>query len=77
MPLSRLNFFCEAGECLNLLWSRSPTRFIEIELIQKIEKDYDAEPSRIFAGHSFGGLFAPHTSLSSMISSTHCHVAVY
>jgi hypothetical protein len=35
----------------------------DIELIQKIEKDYDAELSRIFAGHSFGGLFASHTSL--------------
>ncbi len=39
-------------------------KFIETELIPKIEKDYRAEPYRIFAGHSFGGLFALHAFLT-------------
>jgi predicted alpha/beta superfamily hydrolase len=34
--------------------------FIEKELIPFIEKNYRTVPYRIFAGHSFGGLFAMH-----------------
>ncbi|MGH9935632.1 MAG: alpha/beta hydrolase-fold protein, partial [Blastocatellia bacterium] len=32
--------------------------------IPKIEKDYRTEPYRVFAGHSFGGLFAIHAFLA-------------
>lgn len=32
--------------------------FIETELIPHIEKHYRTQPYRLFAGHSFGGLFA-------------------
>lgn len=39
-------------------------KFIETELIPKIEKDYRAHPYRVFAGHSFGGLFAIHIFLT-------------
>ncbi|HEY8460052.1 MAG TPA: alpha/beta hydrolase-fold protein, partial [Blastocatellia bacterium] len=39
-------------------------RFIETELIPKIEKDYRTQPYRVFAGHSFGGLFAIHALLT-------------
>jgi predicted alpha/beta superfamily hydrolase len=39
-------------------------KFIETELIPKIEKDYRTQPYRIFAGHSFGGLFAIHAFLT-------------
>jgi uncharacterized protein len=39
-------------------------RFIETELIPRIEKDYRTMPYRVFAGHSFGGLFALHTLFS-------------
>ncbi len=39
-------------------------KFIETELIPKIESSYRTEPYRIFAGHSFGGLFALHTFLT-------------
>ena len=39
-------------------------KFIETELIPKIEKDYRTEPYRVFAGHSFGGLFAIHAFLA-------------
>jgi uncharacterized protein len=39
-------------------------KFIEAELIPKIEKDYRTQPYRVFAGHSFGGLFAIHTFLT-------------
>lgn len=38
-------------------------RFLEFfreELIPHIEKNYRTEPYRVFAGHSFGGLFAVH-----------------
>ena len=35
--------------------------FFETELIPEIEKRYRTEPYRIFAGHSFGGLFALET----------------
>jgi predicted alpha/beta superfamily hydrolase len=34
--------------------------FIETEVIPEIEKRYRTEPYRVFAGHSFGGLFAMH-----------------
>jgi predicted alpha/beta superfamily hydrolase len=34
--------------------------FIEGELIPHIEKNYRTRPFRVFAGHSFGGLFAMH-----------------
>jgi uncharacterized protein len=39
-------------------------KFIETELIPKIEKDYRTQPYRVFAGHSFGGLFAIHAFLA-------------
>lgn len=39
-------------------------KFIETELIPKIEKDYRTVPCRVFAGHSFGGLFAIHAFLA-------------
>jgi len=39
-------------------------KFIETELIPKIESSYRVQPYRIFAGHSFGGLFAIHAFLS-------------
>jgi tetratricopeptide (TPR) repeat protein len=39
-------------------------KFIEGELIPKIESSYRIQPYRIFAGHSFGGLFALHAFLS-------------
>jgi predicted alpha/beta superfamily hydrolase len=35
-------------------------KFIETELIPQIESRYRTEPYRVFAGHSFGGLFAIH-----------------
>lgn len=34
--------------------------FIETEVIPAIEQRYRTEPYRVFAGHSFGGLFALH-----------------
>ena len=34
--------------------------FIETELIPYIEKNYRTRPYRVFAGHSFGGLFGMH-----------------
>ncbi len=39
-------------------------KFIETELIPKIESNYRTQPYRVFAGHSFGGLFALHTFLT-------------
>jgi hypothetical protein len=39
-------------------------KFIETELIPKVEKDYRTQPYRVFAGHSFGGLFAIHALLT-------------
>lgn len=33
-------------------------KFIETEVIPEIEKNYRAQPYRVLAGHSFGGLFA-------------------
>jgi predicted alpha/beta superfamily hydrolase len=39
-------------------------KFIETELIPNIESKYRVQPYRIFAGHSFGGLFAIHMMLS-------------
>jgi predicted alpha/beta superfamily hydrolase len=36
-------------------------QFIETELIPWVEARYRTEPYRVFAGHSFGGLFAVHT----------------
>ncbi len=39
-------------------------KFIETELIPKIEKEYRTQPYRVFAGHSFGGLFAIHAFLA-------------
>lgn len=38
--------------------------FIQNELIPQIEKRYSPQPYRIFAGHSFGGLFAIHTLIT-------------
>ncbi|HET6977454.1 MAG TPA: alpha/beta hydrolase-fold protein [Pyrinomonadaceae bacterium] len=39
-------------------------KFIETELIPRIEKEYRVQPYRILAGHSLGGLFAIHTMIS-------------
>ncbi|HVF90432.1 MAG TPA: alpha/beta hydrolase-fold protein [Blastocatellia bacterium] len=39
-------------------------KFIETEVIPQIESQYRTQPYRIFAGHSFGGLFAVHTMIS-------------
>jgi uncharacterized protein len=39
-------------------------KFIETELIPKIESSYRTQPYSIFAGHSFGGLFALHAFLA-------------
>jgi predicted alpha/beta superfamily hydrolase len=35
-------------------------QFVETELVPWVEKQYRVEPFRMFAGHSFGGLFAVH-----------------
>ena len=35
--------------------------FITTEVIPHVEKNYRTQPYRVFAGHSFGGLFAMHT----------------
>jgi predicted alpha/beta superfamily hydrolase len=35
--------------------------FISTEVIPHVEKQYRTQPYRVFAGHSFGGLFAMHT----------------
>ena len=39
-------------------------KFIETELIPRIESQYRTQPYRIFAGHSLGGLFAIHAMMS-------------
>ena len=39
-------------------------KFIETELIPKIEASYRTQPYRVFAGHSFGGLFAVNAFLT-------------
>lgn len=39
-------------------------RFIETELMPEIETRFRTAPYRIFAGHSFGGLFAVHALLT-------------
>lgn len=39
-------------------------KFIETELIPHIEGKYRVQPYRIFAGHSFGGLFAIHAMIA-------------
>lgn len=39
-------------------------KFIETEVIPKIESQYRTQPFRVFAGHSFGGLFALHAFLA-------------
>lgn len=52
------------GRTMNFPTSGGADRFlsfIETEVIPEIEKRYRTEPYRVFAGHSFGGLFALHT----------------
>ena len=39
-------------------------KFFETELIPEIEKEFRVQPYRIFAGHSFGGLFAIHALIT-------------
>lgn len=39
-------------------------RFVETEVMPQIETKYRTSPYKIFAGHSFGGLFAIHTLLT-------------
>ncbi len=56
----------------NGAWLNFPTsggadnflKFIETELIPQVESQYRTQPYRLFAGHSFGGLFALHAFLS-------------
>ncbi|HEX7833311.1 MAG TPA: alpha/beta hydrolase-fold protein [Thermoanaerobaculia bacterium] len=51
------------GQSFNFPTSGGADRFltfIETEVIPEIEKRYRTEPYRVFAGHSFGGLFAMH-----------------
>src|SRR6185369_6618719 len=50
--------FPSAGGADNFL------KFFETELIPQIEKQYRVQPYRIFAGHSFGGLFAIHALIT-------------
>ena len=38
--------------------------FIEREVIPLVEKSYRTQPYRVFAGHSFGGLFAMHAAFT-------------
>lgn len=38
--------------------------FIEQEVMPHVEKNYRTQPYRVFAGHSFGGLFAMHAALT-------------
>lgn len=38
--------------------------FISQELIPHVEKNYRTQPYRVFAGHSFGGLFAMHAAFT-------------
>ncbi|HYC89476.1 MAG TPA: alpha/beta hydrolase-fold protein [Thermoanaerobaculia bacterium] len=38
--------------------------FIATEVIPYVEKNYRTQPYRVFAGHSFGGLFAMHAFLT-------------
>jgi uncharacterized protein len=53
-----VNRFPTAGGADNFL------KFFETELIPEIEKTYRVQPYRIFAGHSFGGLFAIHSMIT-------------
>lgn len=55
-----------AGELLNPTAGGADNflKFFETELIPEIEKEYRVLPYRIFAGHSFGGLFAIHTMIT-------------
>ena len=39
-------------------------KFFETELIPEIEKQFRVQPYRVFAGHSFGGLFAIHALIT-------------
>jgi predicted alpha/beta superfamily hydrolase len=39
-------------------------RFLAVELIPFIDREYRTEPFRILAGHSLGGLFAVHTLMN-------------
>ena len=50
--------FPTAGGANNFL------KFIETELMPKIESQYRTQPFRVLAGHSFGGLFALHAFLT-------------
>lgn len=50
-------------------------QFIETELVPWVESRYRTEPFRLFAGHSFGGLFAAH-ALASRPGLFHATIAV-
>jgi uncharacterized protein len=50
-------------------------QFIQTELFPEIEKRYPTEPYRIFAGHSFGGLFAIH-ALTTHPDTFNAYIAV-
>jgi hypothetical protein len=42
-------------------------RFLETELLPRIDKDYRTLPHRVLVGHSLGGLFAVHSFLSQRV----------
>jgi len=46
------------------LFHETTVRFIETELMPEMDKRYRTGPYRIFAGHSFGGLFAVHALIT-------------
>lgn len=51
------------GQAFNLPTSGGADKFLDFiaaELIPQIEEKYRTQPYRVFAGHSFGGLFALH-----------------
>jgi predicted alpha/beta superfamily hydrolase len=53
----------EDGKVMELPTSGGADKFLEFiekELIPHVEKTYRTQPYRVFAGHSFGGLFAVH-----------------
>jgi predicted alpha/beta superfamily hydrolase len=57
----------EGGRVMELPTSGGADKFLEFidkELIPLVEKSYRTQPYRVFAGHSFGGLFAMHALVS-------------
>ena len=57
----------EAGKEMKLPTAGGADKFLEFiekELVPHVEKSYRTQPYRVFAGHSFGGLFAVHALVS-------------